>query len=411
MVADDKAPDGLVWDGKFSTFHLIKTECEAKAVGMKCIHCTIVNDAARAAFPAGTVASRRKQQEKFWSFLILTFARHNSTFVLQYPVTLNECGTQLWKAIIKFYNRGSTHTKAVLRTAYRELIHSFSSKFKGDWDKYSEAIVTDLVELSGAGITPDEEERIGQILDALRVHKDWTLFVEGLDIKVQIAAAAAVAAAIPGAPPPASEITWDFLEHECHKHVCHLNHVRSLKDGGERVHVMDEADVCAHCGGKHKSHRCKMKKFAQMQKTIRDLKGDGPEKSKGIKKKKAVVSGGVNVGGRRCLECNSDRHLQNGCPKLKAMSTGDRDAKIKKNFDKFRAGKTKPEIDDASPKRRSPRRGANRANILLAMKITVSDDEDEEAGAAASIDTDALPIVGSWATAAEAERAAVLPIL
>ena len=45
------------------------------------------------------------------------------------------------------------------------------------------------------------------------------------------------------------------------------------------------------------------------------------------------------------------------------------------------------------------------------MKITVSDDEDEEAGAAASVDTDALPIVGSWAAAHEAECAAALPIL
>ena len=91
----DKTPEGLAWDGRRSSFPLLKTECEAKAVAYKCTHVTIVNDAARAAYPAGTATKRKAQQEKFWAFLILTFAKHDSTLATDFPVTNVECGTVL----------------------------------------------------------------------------------------------------------------------------------------------------------------------------------------------------------------------------------------------------------------------------------------------------------------------------
>ena len=144
---------GVTWDGKDESFPAIKTQVEARAVGLRCTHATIVNDVARAAYAAGNVASRKRKQETFWSLLIATFAEHNSTWAEDFPVTNGaEPGTDLWKAIIAWHSQGTTKTSQMIRTEYRTLLGSFTSTFKGDWDKFSIAVQTGLSELNKAGL-------------------------------------------------------------------------------------------------------------------------------------------------------------------------------------------------------------------------------------------------------------------
>ena len=87
------------WSGKFEDFHLVKSLIECKAIGLRCIHCTILNNVVRAAYQAGSDAMRKKKQELFWALLVCSFAK-DSTWADEYPITHTvEPGTVFWKFI------------------------------------------------------------------------------------------------------------------------------------------------------------------------------------------------------------------------------------------------------------------------------------------------------------------------
>ena len=105
-------------------FNACKTQIKSHTVGLLCVHCTIINDIERAAYPAGNALSRLVKQERFFALLMATFLPFNSTWADEFRVNnTNEPGTIFWKYIVAWYSRSQTHTEEMIRTEYLSLIH------------------------------------------------------------------------------------------------------------------------------------------------------------------------------------------------------------------------------------------------------------------------------------------------
>ena len=58
-------------------------------------------------------------------------------------------------------------TEEMIQTEYRVVLTSFSSIFKGNWDKYQEALCHGMIVFRYANLTIGEGERLGLIVDQL----------------------------------------------------------------------------------------------------------------------------------------------------------------------------------------------------------------------------------------------------
>ena len=134
------------WSGESEDFHLVRSLIECKAVGLRCIHCTILDDVVRAAYQAGTDAMRKKKQELFWALRICSFSPQYSTWSDEYPITRTvEPGTVFWKFIISWVSKSQTMTEEMICSEYSAVLNSFSSVFRGNWDKYQEAVCYGMI--------------------------------------------------------------------------------------------------------------------------------------------------------------------------------------------------------------------------------------------------------------------------
>ena len=96
-------------------FNACRAQIESRAVGLLCVHGTILDDVERANYNAGNAASRRRKQEILWALLTATFSPFNSTWADEFKVTnTNEPGTVFWKHIVAWYSRSQTHTEEMI---------------------------------------------------------------------------------------------------------------------------------------------------------------------------------------------------------------------------------------------------------------------------------------------------------